>query len=51
MNISLSFGHATTEPIASDMYSISEFGLQTIALPILATSTQTFLAFAPKGTK
>ena len=47
----LSFGHATTEPIASDMYSISEFGLQTFASPILATSIHTLLAFGPRGTK
>ena len=51
MNLILSFGHATTEHIASDMYSISVVGLPTFALPILATSVHTLLAFGPRGIK
>ena len=50
MNKTLSFGQAIVIPIASEMYTISEFGLHTHASPILETSTHTLLAFRPNGT-
>lgn len=47
----LSFGQATVLPTASPMNSISEFGLHTRAPSNSETSTQTFVALGPKGTK